>query len=85
MRAGQLGETCFRSTLIIGVNDDSMFLGVCFPFNFSSPDLLIPLLDIEVSIISTGFFGCVNLKFSHANLTELSISYRLAKKLGLVS
>jgi len=50
MRSATLGKSSFFSTLIIGLNDDGLFLGVCFPFNFGSNDLLIPINDFSTAL-----------------------------------
>jgi hypothetical protein len=78
---GKLGATYYRSSLIIGLNEQYLFLGVSFPFNFSSPNLQIPIQDIEIKVVKTGLFGSVLFKFKKYDKVVLKVSHRTVVKL----
>lgn len=82
---GKLGATYYRSSLILGLNEQNLFLGVSFPFYFSSPNLQIPTRDIEVKVVKTGLFGSVLFKFKKYDKVVLKISHRTVVKLEKTS
>ncbi|WP_144012730.1 hypothetical protein [Marinobacter sp. BSs20148] len=85
MKSGRLGKSNFFSTLIIGLERDGLFLGVCFPFNFGSKDLLIPLEEIQHKTIKGILFKKVVVSFTNHPEKKLEIPSRLAKKLNSTS
>jgi len=83
---GELNGAYFNQTLKVGLNEQGVFIGVIFPFNFGSPDLLIPLKDLTVETIRTGWFGSVLLTLKkHNKKAEFKLSHRTALKLEKLS
>ena len=83
--SGYLNSAHFNNSLIVGADEQGLYLGMMFPFSLVFPSLLIPWEDVTAKSVKVFWSMYIEFRFRQTPSVALRIPEHLARKVGAIN